>query len=306
MAEPPDELGAQGADQPDLDPEDAPVELDEEGFLVSSGRRWQFPTDLDVWVRWAAAVVVGVAAFETLAYLISGSLSGWGTGIGNVPLPRPEGYYSLLLLAGVLLLVLRRGSGSGTASPGWARGSACLGAGTGAALAVAQLAGNIGAIVQPSSGEFGLPAANVAGHVISGIGGFADAVIAAFAATLAVLVYRWSRIAAGVGTEDTGESEPEGRSDESGTSTEPDWGPRGSVGPAVASLLVGAAVAVACLIAFAVGQRNQVNSGTGLFPVSVPPVVTIYEGPCTSPAATGGPICPVIGPLETATPSPSP
>src|ERR1019366_863584 len=102
MAEPPDELGAQGADQPDLDPEDAPVELDEEGFLVSSGRRWQFPTDLDVWVRWAAAVVVGVAAFETLAYLISGSLSGWGTGIGNVPLPRPEGYYSLLLLAGVL------------------------------------------------------------------------------------------------------------------------------------------------------------------------------------------------------------
>ena len=33
-------------------------------------------------------------------------------------------------------------------------------------------------------------------------------------------------------------------------------------------VLLGAALAVACLVAFAVGQRNQVNSGTGPFPVT--------------------------------------
>jgi hypothetical protein len=222
-----------------------------------------------------------------------------------VPLPRPDGYYSFVLLGGVLLLVLRRGSGSGTASPGRARGAACLAVGTGGALVVAQLAGNIGAIVHPSGDTFSEPAAFIAGTIVSGIGGLADAVTAAFAAVLAVLLYRWSRAAAGPAIEDGQESEPEGVIEKSGTSTEPDRGPRGSVGPAVASLLLGAALAVACLVAFAVGQRNQVNSGTGPFPVSVPPVVTIYEGPCPSPAATGGPICPVIGPLETATPSPS-
>jgi hypothetical protein len=90
MAETPQEAGSQGSDESDLDPEDAPIELDEDGFLVSSGHRRQFPTDLDAWARWAGAVVVGVAAFETLAYLISGSLSGWATGIGDEPVsPSP-------------------------------------------------------------------------------------------------------------------------------------------------------------------------------------------------------------------------
>jgi hypothetical protein len=159
----PEEPGSQGTNEANLDPEDAPVDLDEDGFFVTSVRRRQFPTDLDVWVRWAGAVVVGVAAFETLAYLISGSLSGWATGIGNVPLPRPDGYYSLLLLAGVLLLVLGRGSSSGAVRAGWARGAACLAAGTGGALVVAQVAGNIGAIVRPSGEAYGQPAAYIAG-----------------------------------------------------------------------------------------------------------------------------------------------
>ena len=127
-----------------------------------------------------------------------------------------------------------------------------------------------------------------------------------------MLLYRWSRSASGpvieVGRESVAESGPEGviGTEETGPSTEPHRAPRGSVGPALASLLLGAALAVACLIAFAVGTRNQVNSGTGPFPVSVPPSVTIYEGTCTSAAATGGPICSVSGPLETATPSSSP
>jgi hypothetical protein len=80
MVETPEEPGSQGTGEANLDPEDAPVELDEDGFLVRSARRRQFPTDLDVWVRWAGAVVVGVAAFQTLVNLISGSLLGWATG----------------------------------------------------------------------------------------------------------------------------------------------------------------------------------------------------------------------------------
>lgn len=285
MAGPPEEPGTRGAERIDLDPEDAPLELDEEGFLVSGGRRRQFPTDLDAWVRWAGALVVAAAAFETLAFLISGSLSGWATGAFDVPLPRPDGYYSLLLLAGVLLLILRRRSGTSEDGPGWVRGAACLAAGTGGALVVAQVSGNIGAIVQRSGLEFGQPAAYVAGNVVSGIGGFADAVIAAFAATLAVLLYRWSRIAAGVGTEDTGEIEPEGGIEESGTSTEPDRGPWGSVGPPVASLLLGAAVAGACLVALAVGTRNQINDYLGLPPTTASPAVTV-PSPNTSIACS--------------------
>jgi hypothetical protein len=350
MVETPEEPASQGADGANLDPEDAPVELDEDGFLVSSGRRRQFPTDLDVWVRWAGAVVVGVAAFETLAYLISGTLQAWATGIGNVPLPRPDGYYSLLLLAGVLLLVLLRRSGLGAAGPGWVRGAACLAAGTGGALVVAQLAGNIGAIVQRSGLAFGQPAAYVAGNVVGGIGGFADVVISAFAAVLAVLLYRWSRAAASTGIEDGGggvpEGEPEGAGGgaaadgvgggveggvaadpgggiyESGASTAPDREPRGSIGPAVASLVLGAAVAGACLVAFAVGTRSQLTTGTGLFPTSGTPVVsvpspnsTVTLGPpnlppgttyvCTGTSGSGAIVCTLTLPTEPASPSPA-
>jgi hypothetical protein len=298
----------------DLDPEDAPVELDEEGFLVSGGRRRQFPTNLDVWVRWSGAVVVGVSAFGTLAYLIAATLMGWVTGPSDLPLPRPDGYFSLLLLAGVLLLVLRRRFGSGTASAGWARGAACLGAGTGGALVVSQLAGNIGAIVHPLGEGYSQPAAYIAGGIIGGIGGLADAVFAGFAAVLAVLLYRWSRAPAGPAIEDGQESEPEGVIEESGTSTDPDREPRGSVGPVVASLLLGAVVAVACLYAFDLGIRSQPKAGTGRLPTSGTPVVSIpspastiaslpfiYE--CSTPSAGGGTFCRYI--FEPASPSPS-
>jgi len=312
MVETPEEPGRQGRDETDLDPEDAPVELDQDGFLVSSGRHRQFPTDLDAWVRWAGAVVVCVAAYETLAALISGSLLGWAT--GYLLLPPPDGYYSLLLLAGVLLLELHRGLGSGTDSARWARGAACLGAGTGGALVVSQLAGNIGAIVHPLGEGYSQPEAYIAGGIIGGIGGLADAVFAGFAAVLAVLLYRWSRAPAGPAIEDGQESEPEGVIEESGTSTDPDREPRGSVGPVVASLLLGAVVAVACLYAFDLGIRSQPKAGTGPLPTSGTPVVSIpspastiaslpfiYE--CGTPSAGGGTFCRYI--FEPASPSPS-
>jgi hypothetical protein len=312
MVETPEEPGRQGRDETDLDPEDAPVELDQDGFLVSSGRHRQFPTDLDAWVRWAGAVVVCVAAYETLAALISGSLLGWAT--GYLLLPPPDGYYSLLLLAGVLLLVLHRGLGSGTDSARWARGAACLAAGTGGALVVAQVAGNIGLIVHPSGNGLGEPAAYTAGAIFGGIGALSEAVLAAFAAVLAVLLYRWSRAAAGPAGEGGRESEPEDVIDESGTSTAPGSGRGGSVGPAVASLLLGALIAGACLVAFAIGTaRAQTNSTiptSGTPVVSVPsPAVAISMLPgsveeCSSSSPAGVTFCMWAPPIVSPAPSP--
>ena len=324
MAEPPEELGAQGADRTVLDPEDAPVELDDDGFLVEGGTRRRFPTNLDVWLPWAGALVVSVAAFETLTFLISGTLQAWTTGVASVlPLPRPDGYYSLLLLAGVLLLVWGRRFDAGTAGLAWAGAAACLAAATGGALAVAQLAGNIGAIAHPSNQGFGEPAAYIASTVVGGVGGLADAVIATFAAVLAVLLYPWTLIASTGAIEVTGEGEPAagreggGAVEERATSTAPHGGSRGSVGPAVASLLLGAVLAGASLVVFAAETRSQSNAGTGLFPVSGTPVVSVpspvstsatilpanYE--CSSPPAGGAAVCLWVITTEPASPSSS-
>jgi hypothetical protein len=291
MAEPPEELGARGADGTDLDPEDASVELDEDGFLAQRDHRRQFPTDLDVWLRWAAVVVVGVAAFETLAYLISWTVEAWATG-EYVPLPPPDFLYSFVLLGGVLLLVLRRGPGSGTAGPGWLRGAACLAAGTGGALVVAQVAGNIRAIVQPP----GEPGAYVAGNVIGGIGGLAAAIISAFAAVLAVLLYRWSR---------------------AGSEGECKVGPGAAPVPirrAVAALVIGMAVGAAYLVATEVGLRNQqVNQQVSTPPTSGSPVFSVPSSgisitlpeECSSPSGGGAIVCTLPLPTEPALPSPS-
>lgn len=268
MAETPDEPGSTGAEEADPDPQDERVELDEDGFPVESGRHGQLPPALDVWLGWAGTVVVGVAAYETVAGLISASLL--GSAAGYLLVPPPDGYYSLLLLTGVLLLVLRRPSS--TAAPGWVRGAACLAVGTGGALVVTQVAGNVGLIVSPSEETFSEPAVYTAAAIVAVVGGISEAVISAFAAMLAVWVYRGSRTAGEVVVEDVGEggregggeSEPGGGIDQTGASPAPDRRPRGSVGPAVASFLLGVAVAGACLVASAVGQsRNQVNAGRG-------------------------------------------
>ncbi|MGD1052471.1 MAG: hypothetical protein ABR950_01455 [Candidatus Dormibacteria bacterium] len=296
MADTPDEPGSRGLDGTDLDPEDAPVEMGEEGSLLESRRHWQFPTDLDVWVGWVGAAVVGVAAFETLAALISGSL--WGGANGYLLLPPPDGFYSLLLLAGVLVLVLRRPSGA--ASAGWVRAAACLAAGTGGALVVAQVAGNIDLLIR-SLNTLTEPAAYVGGTILGGgIGALAEALTSAFAAVLAVLLYRWSRGAAepvvgGAGESGpmgVGESAPEPVMGDGGSSAAPEWRPRGLVGPAVASLLLGALVAGVCVTAAAIGTfRTQTSSTTPTsetpaFSIPSPPSGSVEECTTTSSAAT--------------------
>jgi len=149
MAQTPDELQLDGVDEAGLDPEDAFLEVGEDGFLVSEGRGWHLPADLDAWVMWIGIAVVAVAAFQTLTALAAGALDGWSTGNGNVPLPLPTGYYSLVLLGGILLLVIRRQADAAAGRARWVQAAACVAAGTGSCLFIAQLAGNIGVIVLP-------------------------------------------------------------------------------------------------------------------------------------------------------------
>lgn len=250
------------------------------------GRRGNGYYDLDVWLGWAAALVVGAAAFQTLAYLCAMSLSGWG--FPDYPLVPPDGHYALLLLTGVLLLVLRRRPATITL-PGWARGVACLAAGTGAAVVVAQVGGWVGDSVQQWGGEVASPAYRAA-DVVATLNGVAGAVIAALAAVLAVLLYRWSPAATGPAMEDRPESAPGDGSGEDwpadgiadgGPSNWPERGFSGSVRPAVACLALGALVAGACLVVFAIGT---VRTATGIFtPTSGTP---IYAVPSPSGALT--------------------
>ena len=284
-----------------LDPEDAPLELDAEGFLVESPRTWSFPIDLDAWAWWAGVVVVAVIAFETLGDLLAGTLEGWIAGAGNVPVPRPDGYYSFVLLGGVLLLVLRRPTGAAPGLVRWVRMAACLAAGTAGALVIAQAAGSIALIFGLEGGTAGEPGAYAASNAVAGIGTCADVVTSAFAAALAVLLYRWSRLE----SEPAGDGEPE----EPEEPEEAEVHRPAPVRRALGSLLLGALVSVACLVAFHVGVTRQQN---GL--VSPPPVSTqvspspgsgilIALGPsdlCTFYAA-GSSVCG----WGTATPSPS-
>jgi hypothetical protein len=108
----------------------------------------------------------------------------------------------------------------------------------------------------------------------------------------------------------------------------------------VASLLLGAAVAGACLIAFAIGTRNQTYSTTEIVPSNGIPAVSIPSGftyttctnascvarqgnflngigtpnssivyeplyECTTTAVGGGTVCTITGPVEPVSPSPS-
>lgn len=333
MTEPPEQPGSQRTEPTGLDPEDAPVELDQDGYLLRPARRWQFPIELDAGVWWAGVGVVVVAAISTLAMLASTTLNAWTAGDGSVPLPRPDGYYFLILLAGVLLLIVRRGAGADVGRPRWSMAAACLAAGTGGALMVVALVGNVAAIVDPSEAVYGLggsplPATDIAAVVIDGLQGLTTVAVAGFAAVLAVLLYRWSRTPAVPASE--GGQGNESDFEDGDPSSPPARRPGGSTGPPVASLLLGAALAAACLIAFAAGNRSQVDSGTGLFPTgtvqstSWPPGCTgasciisatsgvnlggwsvaplgptskpVYE--CTTTSLSGGGVCTVSDPIE--------
>jgi hypothetical protein len=250
MGQPPGGHPPESSETTGLDPEDELLEVDEDGFLVTEGRSWHLPTDLDAWVMWAAILAVAVAALQTLASLAAGALEGWVTGSGSVPLPLPAGYLSLLLLGGILVLTLRRDADAIAGRARWVQAAACLAAGTGACLAIAQLVGNIGVIVRPPAEEgVGVSPAASAANVVTGIGGFTDVIAALVAAALAVMLFRWSR------------ARSQGQGGSAVVSRQPVAG-----GPALASLLLGVAVAAAALVAFQAGVSGQSNEQ-----VSIPP-----------------------------------
>ena len=301
MAMPPDGPQPPERAETDLDPEDEFQEVDEEGFLVDEGHGWGLSGDLDAWAMWAAIVAVAWAAFQTLATLAVGGLDGWGPDGFAMPLPLPAGYLSLILLGGVLVLAIRRDADASAGRGRWVRAAACLAAGTGSCLAVAQLAGNIGVIVRSPGAAFGEPVATAA-NVVAGVGGFADVVAAALPAVMAVVLFRWSR----------GHSEGEA---ESGTkSARP-----ASAGPALGAVCLGACVAAAAFVGFQAGSGRNPNEQLSIPPsapsfsllpvISLVPatpmsgqVITLPSG-CTreaSGACIGG------APVIEASPSPSP
>jgi hypothetical protein len=254
MAPRSEEPQSPGSNETDLDPEDAFLEEDEHGFLVSEGRSWHLPTDLDAWVMWAALVAVAVATLQTLAALAAGSLAAWAAGAGDLPLPLPAGYYSLILLGGIVLLVVRREADAVAGRERWVRGAACLVVGTGSCLIIAQLAGNIGLIVRPpGEGAFGVSSVTAATDLVTAIGGFADVIASAVAAALGFGLFRWSS------TRAVEESRP---------GAVP--GHTGGGGPALASALLGVAVAAVALIAFQVGVANNPNDLLSPLPSHTP------------------------------------
>lgn len=307
MARPPEDSGLQGHLEPGLEPEDAIPGVDGEAFLVSPSHRWHLPTDLDAWVSWTGVVMVTVAACETLAFLIVAALNGWVPGLASVTPLRPDGYYALLLLGGVLVLVLGRGP-----EQRWAGAAACLAAGTGGALVVAGLVSNIAVLVDPSgsvAGTVGDPFAppEVAGVLIGGVAGCVAALLAAFAAALAVLLHRRLQLArAEVGAEEGAR-----------------LGRLVPTGPVMASLIVGAAVAAGCMAAFQAGVASRPNGLLSNPPVaSAAPVTSV---PAPTPVLVPGPgqtipsdcsveelgvglivVCPVSSSVPSATATPGP
>jgi len=285
MATPPGEPQPLERAETDLDPEDALLEVDEDGFLVDEGHGWHLPTGLDAWVIWAAIVAVAAAAFQTLATLAVGSLDGWGPNGFNMPLPLPAGYLPWILLGGLLVLAIRRNGDAAAGRARWVRDAACLAAGTGSCLAIAQLAGNIGIIVRYPETALGEPPLVTAANVVTGIGGFADVVADALAAALGVVLFRWSR------------ARSEGPTELAAVSKQPVGG-----GPALASLLLGVAVAAAALVAFRAGVADHPNDLLPPAPSSSPtPSYSLL--PYTLPAGQPGGILVVPSPTCISEPS---
>jgi hypothetical protein len=321
----PEQRGSSPLDEPGLDPEDAPLEVDADGFLVNAGSSRRFPTDLDAWVGWTGITVVVLAAVGTLFLLANQVLTAWATDNGTLPLAQPDGYFALALLGGVLLLVIRRGAGG---RPGWLRAGACIAAGTGGAQVVILLVGNVPLIVDPSGAVTGvsLPPVELAEIVGIGVVGCTFVVMAAFAAVLAVLVYRRSR----AGSDDADHGDQDGA--------------RVPIRRAVAALVIGMVVAAGGLVVQGIANRQngQVVPASSSSPAVSGPIVAApaispgigeqivancgggvswieYAPPVASSAGTSaggsqvvfpsplsGAICTFTIPTSTASPAPSP
>ncbi len=228
--------------------------FEEPGFQI----RIRLPLDLDRWLPWTGAAVIAIGAFEALAQLISGTLAGWnGTTPSGAPFPRPDGYYSLLLLAGVLLLALRRGNPDDPRWIRWLRRSACLASGTGGALLTTQLAGIVETLRQPPGSPLGASTVTWTRDVLA-IGSAGDALLAAGAAGVAVLLYGWSH-------------RPAGRRAAARRATI-------RAAPALLALLIEVAAGGASLLWFQVGAQHAQQSVIGL-PGSTPVIVIPSPAP---------------------------
>jgi hypothetical protein len=218
--------------------EEEPVFLEDPGFAWRFPAGWRLPLDLDRWVGWIAAAMVAAAALQTAAELVSGALQGWAPGAAQLPFPSPSGYCSLLLLGAMLVLALRRATVGMSAE--WLRGVCCAAAATGAGLVVSQLVGGVQGIVlaHPDAGV--LEPSSVAGARVAAAGSLGDALPAAAALALAVLLHRWT----------------------AATPPGPAGPRRAGMGRPVASALAGAAAASACLLWFESGvqQVGQLSS----------------------------------------------
>ena len=131
-------------------------------------------------------------------------------------------------------------------------------------LVVAGLVGNIATLVNPSGSVAGTVAdpyapPEVAGVVVGAVAGCVGALLAAFAAGLAVLLYRRLQL------EEAGAGADEG----------PRLGRVVPMGPVMASLLIGVAAAVGCLVAFQAGVASNPNDLLSIPPASAVPVTTL-------------------------------
>jgi hypothetical protein len=259
---PPRSAWAPGAgDHPDSEPDTG---APEEGFVEEPGFSIHLPADLDGWVPWVGGAVVVAAALQATTSLVGGTLAGWTPNTQVSPFPAPGVAASLLLLAGVLVLVIGRGEAPSASRSRWFSLLACLAAGTAAALVVTQLVGSVEGVTQSRGGLALLPN-QVAAAVLGAIGGAASVVVDAGSAALALLLHRWSRLAAGTG-------------DQGVTARVPLRRP-------VGAMVMGATVGVACLAAFQAGvsrSSNLLEVAPSPPPVVVP-TITVLPAIIVSP-----------------------
>ncbi len=180
--------------------EDALVDDDPDDRLLGGGRPiWRCPPDLDTWVTGAGGALVAAAALQTLAYIVWHTAVDWGT--GERP-PGPGGYFSLVLLAGVVVVAVGRRHAA-RASSRWVAAIACAAAGTAGALIVAQVV----SAVQALSPQYLQPGGSGVAISASLVLTILNAVPAVAAIVPATLLYRLSR---GAGSRRRG-TRPSGR-----------------------------------------------------------------------------------------------
>jgi len=160
---------------------------------------WTFPADIDRWLIWTGIALTCLAAWQTATYFVGSVFFAWG--YTGEAIPRPNGYYSLLLLAGVLLLVWQRDDG--TLKGTRLRSLSCLAACTGGALVAAQATGSADLVFHFSKYSQSLTTystngtATVGEEVFYALESLGDTVPSIIAVIFAALLYRSQRYGQG-------------------------------------------------------------------------------------------------------------